>query len=62
MKDRYLVKVLLEAAKKKKRAVIKKWGREDIPTQDQWSHLREEINTMEKKTQRLILHEAQFDE
>lgn len=39
-------KVLIAAAKKK--AITKKWGREGIPTQDQWTHQVEEIHTMEK--------------
>lgn len=58
-KDRYLVKVLLTAAKK---AITKKWGRGDIPTQDQWTHLVEEIYTLEKMIHRLRLQEAQFNE
>lgn len=44
MKDRHLIKVLIEAAKK---AITKKWGGEGIPTQDQWTHQVEEIHTME---------------
>lgn len=58
-KDRYLVKVLLTAAKK---AITRKWGREDIPTQDQWTDLVEEIYTIEKMIHHLRLQEAQFNE
>lgn len=58
-KDRYLVKILLTAAKK---AITKKWGREDIPTQEQWTHLVEEIYAMEKMIHHLRLQEAQFKE
>lgn len=36
VKDKQLVKVLLAAAKK---AFTTKWEWEDIPTQDQWTHL-----------------------
>ncbi len=59
LKDRYLVKILLTAAKK---AITKRWGREDVPTQEQWTHLVEEIYKMEKMTHRLRLQEAQFEE
>lgn len=45
VKDRHLIKVLIAAAKK---AITKKWGREGIPTQDQWTHQVEEIHTVEK--------------
>lgn len=58
VKDRQLVKVLLAAAKK---AFTTKWEWEDIPTQDQWTHLVEEICTMEMIMHCLKLREAQFD-
>lgn len=45
VKDRHLIKVFIAAAKK---AITKKWGREVIPTQDQWTHQVEEIHTVEK--------------
>lgn len=41
VKDRHLIKVA-------KKAITKKWGREVIPTQDQWTHQVEEIHTVEK--------------
>lgn len=45
VKDRHLIKVLIAAAKK---VMTKKWAREGIPTQDQWTHQVEKIHTVEK--------------
>ena len=42
--DMYLVKILLIAGKK---AIIRKWGRVDPPTQEQWMGIIEEIYVME---------------
>ena len=56
-RDRYLVKILLVSAKK---AVTRKWGKEEPPTWDQWLEIIEEIYTMEKLTHRLRLQEAQL--
>jgi len=39
-KDRYLIKILLIAGKK---AITKKWGKPDPPTQDQWLDIIEGI-------------------
>ena len=42
--DMYLVKILLIAGKK---PIIRKWGRVDPPTQEQWMGIIEEIYVME---------------
>ena len=43
-RDRCLVKVLLIAGKK---AITRKWGQVDIPTQGQWMEIVEEIYIMD---------------
>ena len=57
--DRYLVKILLIAGKK---AITRKWGRADLPTQENWMEIIEEIYVMEKLTHRLRLQETQLED
>ena len=57
--DRYLIKILLVAGKK---AITRKWGQVDTPTQGQWEELIEGIYVMEKMTHRLRLQETQMEE
>ena len=57
--DRYLVNILLIAGKK---AITRKWGRADLPTQENWMEIIEEIYVMEKLTHRLRLQETQLED
>ncbi len=59
VRDKYLIKILLIASKK---AIMRKWGKEDPPSQDQWIGIVEEIYTMEKLTHRLKLQQTQLEE
>ncbi len=59
VRDKYLIKILLIASKK---AITRKWGKEDPPSQDQWIGIVEEIYTMEKLTHRLKLQQTQLEE
>lgn len=56
--DEYLVKILLAAAKK---AITRKWGREDPPTRRNWLDTVEEIINMERFTYILRLQQTKFD-
>ena len=59
VKDQYLTKILLVAAKK---SITRKWGKVNPPTQEQWLETVEEIFIMEKMTHRLRLQETQMDD
>ena len=56
--DRYLVKILLAAAKK---AITRKWGQVEIPNLGQWKELVEDIYLMEKLTLKLRLQEERME-
>ena len=56
--DRYLVKILLAAAKK---AITRKWGQAETPNLSQWKELVEGIYIMEKLTLKLRLQEDQME-
>ncbi len=45
-----------------KKAITRKWGKEDPPSQDQWIGIVEEIYTMKKLTHRLRLQQTQLEE
>ena len=56
--DRYLVKILLTAAKK---AITRLWRQVDPPKEDQWTELVDQIYVMEQLTYRIRLQEEQMD-
>ena len=53
-----MIKILLVAAWK---AITRKWGQAEPPTQSQWEGLVEDIYIMEKLTFRLRLQEERMD-
>lgn len=45
-----------------KKAITKKWGKQETPTQDLWTQIIEGLYTMEKLTCKLRLQKPQIEE
>lgn len=58
-KDKYLIKILLAASKK---AITRKWCKEDPPTLKNWRDIVEEIHNMERLTYILRLQQEICEE